>query len=102
MLTHLTLENFFSRMVLPALDAAIVATIFSSPTRAFVQGPRDLSRLQHLADGRNRCALGQPRFSATAGPPVGAVGSQAAALSPVIRSRRRDPGVAVNVKVVVA
>ena len=66
----------FSRMALRALDAPTAATIFSSPGRARVVA---LSRLQHPADGRNRRPSGRPRFSAVAGPPVGAVRSQAPA-----------------------
>ena len=69
----------FSRMALPAHDAPSAVTIFSLPTRAFVQGPWCLSGLQHPANGRSRRPSGRPRFPATAGPPVGVVGSEAAA-----------------------
>ena len=35
--------------------------------RSVVQGSRGLSRVHILANGRNRCPLGRPRFSATGG-----------------------------------
>jgi hypothetical protein len=59
----------FSRMALPALNAPSALTTFSLSTRALVQGPWCLFRLQHPASGRNRCPSGRPRFFATAGSP---------------------------------
>jgi len=84
----------FSRMALPAPGVPSAVTIFPSPMRAFVQGPWCLSRVHHPANGRNCRSSGRPRPAATAGPPVGVVGSQAAALLPATRSRDRDAGAA--------
>ncbi len=83
-----------ARMALPAPGVPSAVTILSSPMRAFVQGPWCLSRLQHPANGRNCRSSGRPRFSATAGPPVGVVGSEAAALLPATRSGDRNAGAA--------
>ncbi len=49
------------------------------PHRLVVQGSRGLSRVHSSANGRHRCPACRPRLSATAGPPVGTVGSQASA-----------------------